>query len=101
MHAELREKVARIVAPGAWSNCDQNGRAWAEQWTEIVESEEQADAIIATIRDALLSDEVVEAGAAALAGVSPSMVANVQRELWMREALNAIQAAIGRATHDQ
>lgn len=68
MHAELREKVARIIAPGAWLNCDQNGRAWAEQWTEIAESEEQADAILATLRDALLTDEVVEAGARGMTG---------------------------------
>ncbi|PIB91240.1 hypothetical protein [Caulobacter sp. FWC2] len=70
MHAELREKVARQLAVlKGHHNLERiivmAGGIRVPLWKHYLKD---ADAIIATLRDALLSDEVVEVGARGLTG---------------------------------
>lgn len=94
MHAELKEKVARIVDPQAWETYDyvvaapHGNEEPARRYTAL--SRSKADAIIATLRDALLSDEVVEAGARAMHVAASRLHLEIARA-----ALTAALAKIG------
>lgn len=96
MRNDLRETVARIIDPQAWETYDYVAAAPhgneepARRYTAL--SKSKADAIIATIRDALLTDEVVEAGARILAGEN-GLIQPYER----RDAKRLIEVALLRA----
>ena len=85
MQGELREQVASHVTR-AIVFFDAEG---ADKFS----STNAADAIIATIRDALLGEEVVEAGAQTMAGVGAAILPNERRDA--KRLIEAAFAKIG------